>query len=231
MDLTRETIEKILELKDPGSIEVNGKQLVKKGYAEITAPLADPIPTISLTGLCEFVNNSKNEDIEMVSVINERTVVVLGKLNNDGYRNRFCRAHIDWNNPGLDDWRNPEDFNIFIRANFVPTEDQNTLVDIVGQLKLEASEEWSDDGFSQTVVSKVGNAPAKKSVPNPAALRPYRTFPELEQPESIFIVRMRKSPVEIRVFPADGDLWRVKAIENIKLFLSTNINGDIPIIG
>lgn len=228
--MLKEFVEKINALNDHETIELNGKKFIKKGYETVTEPIPMSIQVISLEGFCEFVNNFKGE-FDIITVDSEREVSLRGPINDDGMRACFCKAVIDWNMPNFDQWRTPEDFNIFIRSNFVPTEDQNTLVDIIGQLKVESSAEWKDDGFAQEVVSKTGNVPTKKTVPNPATLKPYRTFPEIEQPESIFIVRMKINPVEIRIFTADGNQWKVKAISNIKTFLSENIEREVKIIG
>lgn len=73
-------------------------------------------------------------------------------------------------------------------------------------------------------------------VPNPVILRPYRTFLEVEQPESKFIFRIKEgrdgTPM-FKLIEADGGLWKYEAVASIKAFLKERIdsNLDIAIIG
>ena len=51
----------------------------------------------------------------------------------------------------------------------------------------------ADDGVGQTVTAKSGvTRTTKVDVKNPWMLAPFRTFPEVAQPESPFILRMDK---------------------------------------
>ena len=63
-------------------------------------------------------------------------------------------------------------------------------------------------------------------------LRPYRTFLEINQPESFFVVRARqgKPLPEFSVHLADAGLWKLMAIEAIKDFFKAQ-EVDLPIIG
>ena len=61
-------------------------------------------------------------------------------------------------------------------------------------------------------------------VPNPVILRPYRTFPEVEQPASSFIFRMKENDgVCCALFEADGGAWKNEAMRNIKEYLKENL--------
>ena len=91
----------------------------------------------------------------------------------------------------------------------------------------------SDNGFSQTVAARSGVASvAEVELPNPIRLRPYRTFLEINQPESLFVVRARqgKPLPEFSVHLADAGLWKLMAIEAIKDFFKAQ-EVDLPIIG
>jgi hypothetical protein len=65
-------------------------------------------------------------------------------------------------------------------------------------------------------------------IPNPVKLSPFRTFIEVEQPESLFVLRGRKGP-QWALFEADGGLWKIKAIQNIKNWLEKK-ELNVPII-
>lgn len=85
---------------------------------------------------------------------------------------------------------------------------------------------------SQKVTVKTGVASVSDAVvPNPVTLAPYRTFPEVEQPESKFIFRMKEGPTAA-LFEADGGAWRNTAILGIKEYLKEALkdNENIEII-
>ena len=71
-------------------------------------------------------------------------------------------------------------------------------------------------------------AKADAIVPNPVQLRPYRTFQEVEQPVSQFVFRIgdRGTP-EFKLVEAEGGLWRLKAINQLKEYIS-KILEDLP---
>ncbi|MNW60692.1 hypothetical protein D3C74_386970 [compost metagenome] len=70
-------------------------------------------------------------------------------------------------------------------------------------------------GMTQSVVAKTGVATVEDvKVPNPVLLAPYRTFVEVEQPESSFVFRMKDGP-SAALFEADGGAWRNDVIANV----------------
>ena len=81
--------------------------------------------------------------------------------------------------------------------------------------------------MSQSVTVKTGIASVSNvKVPNPVVLRPYRTFTEIEQPESRFIFRMQEGGL-CALFEADGGAWEKKAVINIKEYLSDKLSKEI----
>lgn len=58
------------------------------------------------------------------------------------------------------------------------------------------------------------------------SLRPYRTFLEVEQPESKFIFRIREGAngePSFKLVEADGGLWKYKAVTSIKDYLKDHL--------
>ena len=66
-------------------------------------------------------------------------------------------------------------------------------------------------------------------------LAPRRTFPEVDQPESPFVLLVKQSREgmmpEIALFEADGGLWKLTAIQNIKDYLKAVLEVEVPVIG
>lgn len=83
-----------------------------------------------------------------------------------------------------------------------------------------------DNGVTQTVearkgVALMGNVQVKPRV----TLKPFRTFLEVEQPESEFILRLNDSG-EINLIGADGGAWKLEAVRNIAAYFEGKL-GDM----
>lgn len=130
----------------------------------------------------------------------------------------------------------PEEFIIMAQSRFVETEDLAKIRAIVGNVKSEEVFQFSDDGISQQVTAKSGVARVENVViPPRVKLAPYRTFMEIEQPESEFVFRARKadSLPHFALFEADGGAWRIEAMKRIKVYLEEQLAGmeNIVILG
>lgn len=116
-----------------------------------------------------------------------------------------------------------ESFGISLQALFTADGDRNEVLRIAGTVKDEAVRQVDDDGVTQTVTARAGIVTAAAvKVPNPVSLAPFRTFPEIEQPMSKFILRMRGgngAPPECALFEADGGAWKGVAMNRISQYL------------
>ena len=62
---------------------------------------------------------------------------------------------------------------------------------VAGNIQAGTTANYDDDGVSQKTTIKIGIAnKTDVIVPNPMKLRPYRTFAEIEQPESSYVFRI-----------------------------------------
>jgi hypothetical protein len=120
-----------------------------------------------------------------------------------------------------------EAFVIGLQVAFVPTEERDTLLRVFGRLGGQEVRESEDDGISQSVSVRSGVVRnSLVNVPNPVVLRPYRTFPEIEQPSSPFVLRVRRVEdelPEIALFEADGGKWKLDAIASIRAYLAARL--------
>jgi hypothetical protein len=125
----------------------------------------------------------------------------------------------------IDRFINPEDFNIMIQSCFVPTDDSALLLKVAGNIQDSAVKQVGDDGVKQAVTMKTGVAQIENViVPNPVLLSPYRTFPELKQPISKFVFRMKSGPTAA-IFEADAGAWKAEAMNRIKEYLEKELGG------
>ena len=118
-----------------------------------------------------------------------------------------------------------EKFCINLQSKFIddPDTDRALLLKFAGTVEAGTVAEYGDDGVTQKATVKTGIASKGDAiVPNPAKLRPYRTFLEVEQPVSEFIFRMKQDKCEgitCAIFEADGGAWKVAAMKSIKDYL------------
>jgi hypothetical protein len=130
----------------------------------------------------------------------------------------------------------PDNFIIMAQSRFVETEDLAKVRAIVGNVRSDEVLQFSDDGISQQVTAKSGIARVENVVlPPRVTLAPYRTFIEIEQPESEFIFRAKKSdglPL-FALFEADGGAWRIEAMKRIKAYLENQLKevGNVVVLG
>ena len=132
-------------------------------------------------------------------------------------------------------WHSVEQMIINLQSMFASTEDRETILRVIGNLRDEKVSTFADDGVTQGVTTRLGIARAENTaVPNPVVLRPYRTFREVDQPDSEFIFRMQPSnktgdPPSCALFEADGGGWQLEAIQAVAKFLKDNCD-DVLIL-
>lgn len=121
-------------------------------------------------------------------------------------------------------------FNIALQTCFVPSEGRiEELRKFSASVKADAEIRIDDDGFSQQVTAKAGVAAVTGvQVQNPWELAPWRTFAEVEQPLSPFILRFQREdgePVEAGLFETGNQQWRNVAIARVAAWLRTGMPG------
>jgi hypothetical protein len=65
-------------------------------------------------------------------------------------------------------------------------------------------------------------------VPNPIQLKPFRTFPEVDQPEGMFVLRMKTGGLATLIV-CDGNAWKLEAVKRLREWL-VKAGVTIPIL-
>ena len=163
-----------------------------------------------------------------VRIANHKRVEILSPL--VGVENkRHLVAFCDAKTPTikLNSYMPAEDMSIQLQTCFEndeqPGEDKSNrdkVLSVVGSLVSDQNMQTADDGFSQRVTVKQGIATNGVAVvKNPVYLTPFRTFHEVEQPESAFVLRFKEGPMAA-LFEADGGYWMLQAVNNIRKWLT-----------
>lgn len=234
--MDRGTVDRIVELGSPHIIELDGETYSDVNlYKVVKADQAKAIQTHTLTSVVEYLKSFVDKDgIEptdyMVHIADHETVVVLSCLNSDRKREEMIVSKAIGPRFTFGSFIENEKFTIQLQSMFAddPKTDKDLILKFSGTVTAGTIKEYGDDGVTQKATIKTGITTKDVAVvPSPCTLRPYRTFVEVEQPESRFIFRMRdgRDYVESALFVADGDSWKIKAMQNIRDFFETALEG------
>ena len=241
--MLKEAIEKIRQMALDGAeiqtIEVDGNIYArnKEGELKVVAGREEkpviPVNIIatSLEGFVCWVKNECNEVPErklLIEVANynsvdcrtERNAVEEGKIHS-------LVTLSTHNNQFVEGFRGYEEAMIELRSKYQHTDDIDYLLKLLGSITLENSVKSDDNGLNQQVTVRKGialtdNVPVKPIV----KLKPYRTFFEVEQPESEFLLRIGDGG-RIGLFEADGGMWKMTARYTIKAYLQEAFKEEI----
>lgn len=124
-------------------------------------------------------------------------------------------------------WRSQQEAIIELKSRFIPTEDSEYLIDLISRINNDQGIQSTDNGVSQVVVTKQGiTLMGSETVKPRLMLQPFRTFREVPQPASEFILRLDDDG-KVGLFEADGGIWKMEAKDNISAYLSENLHTEI----
>lgn len=226
--MIKEAIEYIVGLGNRETFTENGQTYVSGDVRLLKEPLPADIEVSTLSALVEYAKSQfDGEERFLIHVVNPTKVRLLSTLNLDAERAVWVEAKALLPKINYGSFYDLESFNILLQSSFLDNEDKKTLLKVVGNVKDEDVKNYGDDGTAQTVTAKTGVATVGDVVvPNPVELAPYRTFIDIDQPESDFVFRMHNGP-SCALFEADGGAWRIEAMTLIKKYLSENLAEEI----
>lgn len=233
--MIREAIDRIIELTKASEnrpININGREYWSNDGGPIMPPTVSPVAIVkSLDALLSAIEAPElaglSEDLLaslQIVVDGPRLVSVTTAADCTwAMRDRYIDAAYRTEPFPFGHYMDIETFIIKAQCLFVDSDVKRALIAHVSSISGEEVVTNTDDGISQTVVTKDKlNRDNHTELSPMMALRPYRTFPEVEQLESLFLLRMQKregGPPHAALFEADGGLWVSKACANIAEYL------------
>ena len=234
--MLKAAIEKIVELASPSVIQVNGKTFSNERYTEVKEQLYYPECLIlnSLDGIVKMIQKEAKEkrlsDINAptndntveqrlyVRVSEYNRVDVFTSYDTQGVRTYLYRSNADV--PGLrEGFRDRETMLIQLRSLFLQTPDVAYLLDLLSKMSDEEKVTSQDNGVTQVVEARKGVALKEQVEVRPRVkLTPFRTFLEVDQPESEFLLRVGDGG-QVGLFEADGGVWKLVAKRSIAAYL------------
>ncbi|GAA5416222.1 hypothetical protein Pryu01_01254 [Paraliobacillus ryukyuensis] len=234
--MIKEALEYLVKLGNKDVVEVNGQAYATGSMNLLESPSARTIDVRSLSGLIDYLKSNFDElDNVLIQIESATSVVAYSTLNDDYNRQKWIRASALLPDFRFDSFYDSESFNIKLQSCFLDNDDRKIMLQVVGNIREEAVQTFGDDGVSQSVVARTGIAQVGDvKVPNPVMLSPYRTFVEIDQPESNFVFRMKEG-AKCALFEADSGAWELEAMDNIKDHLMRELqdlidSGDVHII-
>lgn len=253
--MLKEAIEKLVELNPSPiqTIQINERTFINGNWPEILPPIfskPDVISFSQLSGLVSFaetlasdpaieeVETYANNDSLIFVIESPSLVAIYGSLQPENFNKRFlyAKAQLNFNHFQFGHFMNIEAAVIGLQSLFVRDENCEAILDLLSNVADEQLVTLNDSGMSQTVNIKTGiTTKGKETVPKTVTAAPYRTFPEIDQPSSTFILRFKKSGggLTCAIFEADGGAWKIEAVKNIAAWLEETTGKvplDIPII-
>lgn len=232
MDMTRDALQYVVGLKTAEVLDINGGKYVDKDVHRVDKELrASAIQMNTLTSLVDYLKAGVDSmaDKMLVQVVSPTKVRVLSMLDADRKREELVDVEAMIPDFEYGRYMGNERFIIALQSKFIDNDDRALLLQFAGTVKDESIVQYGDDGVTQKATIKTGiTSVGDAVVPNPVNLRPFRTFIEVEQPESAFVFRMKQgNGVECAIFEADGGAWKNAAMKSIKDYLQFEL-AELP---
>lgn len=197
-------------------------------------PLAQALPVSTLGAVRDYVKANKDHfdpDSIVVHIVGPTAVSVLGPLSARArVRETFLTAKCaDLSADFLGKFMPIEEFLIGLQVRFADGEDRGRVLALLSNVKHETVKTAMDDGITQVVQARAGVALVSDvAVPNPVRLTPFRTFRDVSQVISLFVLRVKAGHggglPDVGLFEADGGAWRLMATDRILSWFE----GELP---
>lgn len=238
------TLERII--KESMFVDVDGTKFGREGTGAIRPIFYEPRPAKvylhTLTGFVDYIKSNVDklnlkehfivvdnpEQVSFYSAVGgkdrDRDLVSLVKLDDKLQSYRFGN------------YEEVESFVVHLNSLFEESPDRERLIKFVSSVTGGAQFTLEDDGVTQVVAVRKGVSGAitkNESAPKIVALKPYRTFRDVEQPTSDFLMRLKLVDEEdhivgVCLYEADGGRWRNTAVQTIKDFLKKEL-GELEV--
>ena len=226
--MIKAALEYLNKLATPQTYEINGDTYATVGMSRVAPHIdrPDEIKFHSLDSITQAIKTEiDREEIPkplFVSVNRHDLVEVFTTYRTDNMK----RDSLYEARPELPDhfptWSEHDDAIIMLRSRFIQNAGTEYLLELLSRVSNEDTVSSEDNGVTQKVTATKGIAMKQiYDVNGRVTLAPFRTFLEVAQPESEFILRVKQGdkekdvPMKIGIIEADGGAWKLKAKHNI----------------
>lgn len=220
-------IEKIEAMAKPTIHEVDGSVYSNKQMVLIQdkKPMPKCIDLTGLDSICKMVRNeAEHVGLQIfIQVKDYKSVTVFTELDADEDRLYLYKCSADTPDVTMGYFMDYEKAVIELRSLYIPNDGTKYLLQLLGSISNESKVTTSDNGVTQKVEAKSGIALSSMVEIEPrVSLQPFRTFVEVAQPESEFLLRINDRG-QIGMFPADGGVWKLEATRNVAAYFEDKL--------
>ena len=232
----RDAIDRITDLARPFTMEADGHKFCSKALLEVKAEEFSPT-VYEVDTLDALVKLILTEGLTLgrrlyVRVDSARKVTVTTTYNNGELRNPYLRfplyeAVSDVPGVTIGNLMSQERAIVELQSLYGATPDRDYLLDLLSRIDVNEGVSSVDNGVTQEVNVRTG-AVLKQATPvRPIVqLQPDRTFLEVEQPESEFLLRLDDNG-NVGLFEADGGMWKQTAKASITAYFEEKLAQEI----
>ena len=236
--MIKSAIEKIQEMDRKAILTFAGRDYIHGDYTEITEHNPSGLSVNNLSGIRDFVKkiaSVEGWDKFFIHVKDYNQVVLYrGKDGTDSRRIVLAQASCRESEFQFGSMIDREAFVISMFSMFLENNDRKDILSMVSGVKLDENTVITDDGNGQTMMAKSGVSSKMEEIRQRPVykLKPFRTFDQIDQPESLFNFRWKKSgekSLACALYGADGQRWKQDAINSIAEYFATECP-KIPVI-
>lgn len=234
--MLKESIAHIQETTRPQIVERDGETFVvyaKEAPHQLRPTIEHPdtLPLTSLDAMVKLVRSEASgvESPLYITIPDHLTVRCFGRpvASERFHRQVYYEARAT-DMPGWDaNVTLPfEEMQIALRTRFQETTDSPYVQKLLSEISTGAKITFNDNGVATTIVTKKGiDLQANETIRPIVSLRPYRTFQEVDQPESVFLIRINERGISF--IEADGGMWKLRARETVQAFLEERLAEEV----
>lgn len=223
----------------PEGFQWKHKNELEKPAPAFPGPKATALQVSTLGALRDYLKANRDSlDLSKLMVhVETPNRVAVGSVLREPARDRevyITATAKDMTVGFVDKFHSTDEFNIGLMVRFLPpvgpndvTNQRDALIQVVSSVRTEQSAEATDNGMSQSLQARAGVVmKSHQDLPNPVTLTPFRTFRDILQPSSPFVLRAQAKEGQLPtlcLFEADGGTWQLTAMERIKDWLTTEL--------
>nr|DAG34306.1 MAG TPA: hypothetical protein [Bacteriophage sp.] len=228
----KDAIDRIVELATPFTLETRSGHQFCSTYLHEVKPEVELPARYSVDTLEALVKLIRTEGIDQsprlyVRVDSARRVMVDTTYTHKEYA-EFSRVPLyeavsDVPSISVNQYMSQEHAVIELQSLYAVTDDRDYLLALLSRIDVNQGVSSVDNGISQEVSVRTGAVLKEQQTVQPIVhLQPYRTFLEVEQPASDFLLRLDKDG-RPALYEADGGAWKLEAKRNIAAYLGEQL--------
>jgi len=219
-------IKEIIESAQP-SLKIGKDEYIRGGFKKVTPPRIEgstALPT--LEGLVRFAK-LKSKYPRTVCVVSPKAIAVTEFDEENQKDITVAECTLDLEEFRYNQYMPMDAFRINLLTKFVESKDREALIRYISKITEKSETRLEDDGVTINTTIEVGTSGASmelQSFSSELNLKPRRTFPDIDQPETKLLFRM-KSKNEMALFDFSDGTWINQACADLHTFMSEKLEG------